>query len=48
MNTDILTISQSHIRKLLCAADPDAALLYLYLHSGNPLEQAPNIFSPQG
>jgi len=40
MNTDTLTISQSHIRKLLSAADPDAALLYLYLHSGNPLEHA--------
>lgn len=40
MNTAELNIEQSDIRKLLGAASPDAALLYLYLRSGNDPEQA--------
>jgi len=40
MNTVDLTIEKAHMEKLLCAANGDAALLYLYLHSGNPLQQA--------
>lgn len=40
MMTESLTISQNDLRKLLAAANPDAALLYLYLQSGNPSESA--------
>lgn len=35
MDTLQLNIEQSHVRKLLGAASADAALLYLYIHSGN-------------
>lgn len=35
MNIQPIEIQQSDLRKLLSAANPDAALLYLYLHSGN-------------
>jgi len=35
MNTADLNIEKSHVNKLLSAADPDSALLYIYLHSGN-------------
>ena len=35
MNTADLSIEQSDMRKLLAAASGDAALLYVYLHSGN-------------
>lgn len=40
MNTAELNIEQSDIRKLLGAANGDAALLYLYLRSGNDPSQA--------
>lgn len=40
MITESVKISQSDIRKLLSAASPDGALLYIYLKSGNRLEQA--------
>ncbi len=40
MNTLDLSIEQSDMRKLLGAASGDAALLYLYLRSGNALEGA--------
>lgn len=40
MQTESLTISQSDVRKLLSAASPDAALLYIYLNSGNPSQNA--------
>lgn len=40
MNTVELTIEQSDMRKLLGAANSDAALLYLYLRSGNDPENA--------
>ena len=40
MNAAQLSIEQSDIRKLLGAASGDAALLYLYLHSGNDPETA--------
>ena len=35
-----LHISQNHVHKLLCAKNPDAALLYLYLSAGNDPSQA--------
>ncbi len=40
MDTQSVTISQTDLRKLLSAASPDAALLYLYMKAGNPMEQA--------
>ena len=40
MMTEPVTISQPDLRKLLSAASPDGALLYLYLRSGNSLESA--------
>ena len=36
----MLQIEKAHIHKLLCAQNPDAALLYLYLKDGNDPEQA--------
>ena len=35
-----LKISSTDAQKLLCAANPDAALLYIYLESGNVLQNA--------
>lgn len=35
MNTEAIAISQNDARKLLSAANSDAALLYIYLNSGN-------------
>ena len=35
-----LHIEKEHVHKLLCAASPDAALLYLYMQSGNQPESA--------
>ena len=40
MNMEPVTILQSDVRKLLSAASPDAALLYIYLQSGNSQESA--------
>ncbi len=40
MMTESLKLSQNDVRKLLSAASPDAALLYLYLKSGNRPETA--------
>jgi hypothetical protein len=40
MNANELKISVEHAAKLLKAANPDAALLYLYLQSGNPMDSA--------
>ena len=40
MLTESITIPQTDLRKLLSAASPDGALLYLYLHSGNRPEDA--------
>ncbi len=40
MLTEAIAISQSDLRKLLSAASPDGALLYLYISSGNRLETA--------
>ena len=36
MNAQELHISQPDLYKLLCTKNPDAALLYLYVHGGNP------------
>ena len=35
-----LNIEKNHVHKLLCAANPDAALLYLYVQSGNDPDTA--------
>ena len=40
MNAIQLQIPQAHVHKLLCAKNPDAALLYLYLAGGNDAAQA--------
>ena len=40
MLTESVKISQTDMKKLLSAASPDAALLYLYIQSGNLLENA--------
>ena len=40
MITEAVSIPQSDVRKLLGAASPDAALLYLFIHSGNSPEGA--------
>ena len=40
MNTTELHIPKAQVHKLLCAKNPDAALLYLYLHSGNDAASA--------
>ena len=36
----MLQIEKAHVQKLLCAQNPDAALLYLYLKDGNDPQQA--------
>ena len=40
MLTEELKIENHDVKKLLTAANPDAALLYIYLQCGNKLEQA--------
>ena len=40
MITDAISLSQTDVRKLLSAASPDAALLYIYLTCGNRLGDA--------
>ncbi len=40
MMTEQVTMPQADVRKLLSAASPDGALLYIYLQSGNRLETA--------
>ena len=40
MMTESVTISQTDMRKLLSASNPDGTLLYIYLQSGNRLETA--------
>lgn len=40
MITESVAISQSDVRRLLSAASPDAALLYIFLKSGNRYEEA--------
>ena len=41
MTATELNLAQDHVHKLLCAASGDAALLYLYIQSGNTVEDAP-------
>ena len=36
----MLQIEKAHIQKLLCAQNPDAALLYLYLKDGGDPDQS--------
>ena len=40
MNTEAIAVSRSDVRLLLGAASSDAALLYLYIHAGNPADTA--------
>lgn len=40
MNTEAIQVSTEDVRKLLGAASADAALLYLYINSGNPIDRA--------
>ena len=40
MNANELHIQKPHVHKLLCAKNPDAALLYLYIYGGNGPTQA--------
>ena len=40
MMTEPITISQSELKRLLSAANPDGALLYIYVKSGNNVENA--------
>lgn len=40
MVTDSITVSETDLRKLLGAASPDAALLYLYISCGNDPDRA--------
>ena len=40
MNTEPIQINGTDLRKLLLAASGDAALLYLYIHSGNDPKNA--------
>lgn len=40
MNISPLSIDKDHVHKLLSAASGDAALLYVYIHSGNVLADA--------
>lgn len=40
MKAEALQIEESALRKLFGAANPDAALLYLFIHSGNTPEEA--------
>ena len=40
MNIESLTIDTADVRKLLGAASGDAALLYLYIHSGGDAAEA--------
>ena len=40
MNTESVMLDTGEVRKLLGAASADAALLYIYLKSGNPAETA--------
>ena len=41
MNIENITIEQQHLHKLFSLANGNAALLYLYLRSGNSVAQAP-------
>ena len=45
MNTPVLHIEETDLRKLLGAASGDAAILYLYLRSGNDPEQAGKVLN---
>ena len=48
MNTEALSIPQDHMRKLLAAASGDAALLYIFVHSGNAPEGAGSALQMNG
>ena len=40
MNTEPIQIGTADVRRLLSACSGDAALLYIYIHSGNPADMA--------
>lgn len=49
MNVETVTMEKEAVRKLLSAASPDAALLYIYLQSGNsPASAAQALQLPEG
>ena len=41
MNATELQLNKANVHKLLCAKNPDAALLYLYITAGNDFETLP-------
>ena len=43
LNATEVNISRDHVRKLLAAASPDAAMVYLYAACGNPIEGAEQV-----
>ena len=45
MITDTLTIPRGDVQKLLSAASPDAALLYIYLKTGSPVADASQVLN---
>ncbi|MBR4289871.1 MAG: DnaD domain protein [Oscillospiraceae bacterium] len=45
MNIETVTLDTGEVRKLLGAANPDGALLYIYLKSGNPASNAAQVLS---
>ena len=45
MRNESIHISENDVRKLLSVASPDAALLYIYLSSGNAMADAPRELS---
>ena len=42
MNLEPIYLERTDVQKLLLAASPDAALLYIFLKSGNPMAEAEN------
>ena len=40
MNIEAICLDRPDVQKLLLAASPDAALVYIYLKSGNPMDRA--------
>ena len=48
MITETVTIPRGDVQKLLSAASPDAALLYIFLSSGNWSEEAGKFLKGKG
>ena len=45
MNNESIVLDSSELRKLLGAASPDAALLYIYLKTGSPVADASQVLN---